>query len=224
MECVSCTLHHCAVRGALCTAAFCLPQLRGQVFDQHACAHLFCICYVCVSTDTGAVCGKNYDMWRSRFTHSNHSSLPSLLSGLQRGMSGLWECQCAESAGGEQWLRCAASLFGRLHAAFQRGPPSAFGSVSLVDQAFAWWSVTRCAHTACSSSGLWGAAHYPAVIGAWALADQRCPADCGALVIFHPLKLCSLCLLACPCLSLLAWLLQLCLWTWRERLDVCLCY
>lgn len=167
---------------------------------------------------------KNYDMWRSRFTHSNHSSLPSLLSGLQRGMSGLWECQCAESAGGEQWLRCAASLFGRLHAAFQRGPPSAFGSVSLVDQAFAWWSVTRCAHTACSSSGLWGAADYPAVIGAWALADQRCPADCGALVIFHPLKLCSLCLLACPCLFLLAWLLQLCPWTWRERLYVCLCY
>lgn len=38
------------------------------------------------------------------------------------------------------------------------------------------------------------AADYPTVIGAWALADQRCPADCGALVIFHPLMLCSACL------------------------------
>lgn len=41
------------------------------------------------------------------------------------------------------------------------------------------------------------AADYPTVIGAWALADQRYPDDCRALVIFHSLRLCSLCQLVC---------------------------
>lgn len=41
------------------------------------------------------------------------------------------------------------------------------------------------------------AADYPTVIGAWALADQRCPADFRALVIFHSLMLCSPCLFIC---------------------------
>lgn len=53
------------------------------------------------------------------------------------------------------------------------------------------------------------AADYPTVIGAWALADQRCPADCGALVIFHSLMLCSLCLLACSSVFLPAQTLSL---------------
>lgn len=46
------------------------------------------------------------------------------------------------------------------------------------------------------------AADYPTVIGAWALVDQRCPADCRALVIFHSLMLCSPCLFVrlCACL------------------------
>lgn len=55
---------------------------------------------------------------------------------------------------------------------------------------------------------------YPAVIGAWALADQRYPDDCRALVIFHPLVLCSPCLFACLsaypdtwCLSALLYLI-----------------
>lgn len=46
------------------------------------------------------------------------------------------------------------------------------------------------------------AADYPTVIGAWALADQRYPDDCRALVIFHSLMLCSPCqfvsLPSCP--------------------------
>lgn len=114
--CSSWCLVHCSVLftgtgvWSACVCTFVLRMLR-----------------VCQHRHRGSM-WKNYDMCHSRFTHSNHSSLPSVLSGLQRGMSGLWECQCAESAGGEQWLRCAASLFGRLHAAFQRGPPSAFGS------------------------------------------------------------------------------------------------
>lgn len=63
------------------------------------------------------------------------------------------------------------------------------------------------------------AADYPTVIGAWALSDQRCPADCGALVIFHSLMLRCPRLLACSSVLLCAWPLMPRLWT--KRLDVC---
>lgn len=147
--CSKCCLEHCSffvyhrITGtgvwAACVCTFVLHTLRMFHFRERG--------NVCDKSKACAVAG-------SHTLH--HCTIPPPPSGLRRGMSGLWECHCAESTGGEQLLHCAACPFGRLHAAFQRGAPSAFGSVSLVDQAFACWSLTRCAHRACSSSGLWG--------------------------------------------------------------------
>lgn len=139
-----CCLEHCCF---LFTT-----ELQGQVCEQHVCAH-FHVAYVKVckktpkKTEVCAIAG-------SQTPH--HCTMLPPSSSLWRAMSGLWEFHCAESTGGEQSLHCAACSFGCLHAAFQRGAPSAFGSESLVDQAFAFWSLTRCAHSACCSSGLWG--------------------------------------------------------------------
>lgn len=152
-ERVSCVLHHCAASAALSTAAFCLPQNYRDRCVSSVCVH---ICSTYVALQRGKVCEKPKVCAEAGSHTPHHCTIPPPPSGLRRGMSGLWECHCAESTGGEQLLHCAACPFGRLHAAFQRGAPSAFGSGSLVDQAFACWSLTRCAHSACSSSGLWG--------------------------------------------------------------------
>lgn len=144
--CSKCCLKHCSV--------LFISELQGQVCEQRVFTHLFsCTLHACIA-ETG-ICLKKPLNHRETSSHTpRHCTIPPSLSGVRRGTSGLWECHCAESTGGEQWLRCAACPFGRLDAAFQRGAPSAFGSVSLVDQVFACWSLTRCAHSACSSSGL----------------------------------------------------------------------
>lgn len=193
-------LHHCAASTALSAAAFCLPHnYRDSCVSSmrvHICSTY--VAYVSLQSD----CRESVCVREESETHAvedllppHHCTIPPPPGGLRRGMSGLREGHCAESTGGEQLPRCAACPFGRLRAAFQQGAPPAFGSVSLVDQAFACWSLTRCAHSCLQLVRPLRAADYPTVIGAWALADQRCPADCRALVIFHSLMLCSpLCL------------------------------
>lgn len=147
-------LHHGAASAALSSAAFCLPQNYRDRCVSSMCVHIFYAVYVSLQREK--VCNKT-EACAIAGSHTPHrcTMLPPS-SSLWRAMSGLWEFHCAESTGGEQSLHCAACPFGCLHAAFQRGAPSAFGSESLVDQAFAFWSLTRCAHSACCSSGLWG--------------------------------------------------------------------
>lgn len=130
-------------------------------------------------------------------------------------MSGLWECHCAELTGWKQWLCCAACLFGRLHCSI------------LVRGTAGFWLCEPCWPGLCllvtdplcpeclQLIRPLRAADYPTVIGAWALADQRWPADCGALVIFHSLMRCSPCLFVC----LPACPHRLFLWQRGERFD-----
>lgn len=185
-------LHHCAASAALSTAAFCLPHNYRDRCVSSVCAHLFYVCCPCLIAERGRKCvKKTQDMCSSRFTHSptlHHSSTTK------------------QSAGRDVWLvrvpLCWVDRRGTIASLcfFSVWPPSccilARGSVG-------FWLCEPCwpglcllvTDPLCPQCLLLDrplrAADYPTVIGAWALADQRCPADCRALVIFHSLVLCS---------------------------------
>lgn len=90
-----------------CSVLF-TTELQGQVCEQHVFAHFS---YVCFAAHSVAESVKKQICAVVAGLHTlHHCSIYSTTerSELERGMSGLWECHCAESTGGEQLLHCAA--------------------------------------------------------------------------------------------------------------------
>lgn len=74
------------------------------------------------------------------------------------------EERCLDCESGQEGNNRSTVLRVRLAAVtlfLHGGTPSAFGSAGLGAQACGCWSLTRCAHSACCSSGLRGAAIIP---------------------------------------------------------------